>query len=170
MSELPHRKNTRLKNYDYSQAGYYFVTICTHNKEHLLSNIVGGGFHAAPQTELTDIGKEIIKSIEYINDKIPNVTIDKFVLMPNHIHFILIIDQVQEGGHGNPPLHKIIGQFKSYTNKMYNDLNQTKELILWHRNYYDHVIRNNTEYQKIYEYIETNPLKWELDKYFIQDM
>ena len=63
------------------------------------------------------------------------------------------------GGHGNPPLHTIIGQLKSYTNKKYNDMNKTRNILLWQRNYYEHVIRNQQEYEKIYKYIETNPIK-----------
>lgn len=166
MSELPRRKNIRLKDYDYSQSGYYFVTICTHERLNLLSNIVGGGFHAAPQIELTEIGKEIVKSVEYLDNHIPNVGINNYVVMPNHVHLIITLDQLQEGGHGSPPLHKIVGQFKSYTNKIYNELNKAKNLILWQRNYYDHIIRNDREYHEIYEYIENNPIKWELDEYY----
>lgn len=206
MNSLPQRKNIRLKNYDYSQTGYYFVTICTHNRQHLLSHIVGYGSHASPvgdgfyaipkdvfhadpqrdgfntipHIELNLIGKEIVKTIEYINNNYPNVKSDKFVIMPNHIHFIIMLGQLQSGmcgkpdaqsgehrnpdvdsyGHGNPPLHKVIGQLKSYTNKKYNYHNQKRNLILWQRNYYEHIIRNDNEYEKIYRYIETNPLKW----------
>ncbi|MDD4568861.1 MAG: transposase [Tepidanaerobacteraceae bacterium] len=77
--------------------------------------------------------------------------------MPNHIHFVVQLT----GRHGDLPLHKLVGQFKSYTTKLYSG-------ILWQRNYYDHIIRNQQEYEKIYEYIETNPLKWEKDKYYIK--
>ncbi len=66
--------------------------------------------------------------------------------MLNHIHLIIILQGSQMGGYGNPPLHKIVGQLKSYTNKKYNDINKTKNLILWQRNYYDHIIRNEKEY------------------------
>ena len=90
--------------------------------------------------------------------------------MPNHIHFIIILKNSQLGGRGNPPLHRIVGQFKSYTNKIYNDLNKTKKLILWQRNYYEHIIRNEREYQEIFEYIQINPLKWKEDKYYLQDI
>lgn len=167
MDRLPQRKDIRLKNYDYSQVGYYFVTICTNDKYKLLSNIVGGGFHATPKTELTAIGNEIIKSIDFISSQNSDVKFDKYIIMPNHIHLIIVLHDSKSGGHGNPPLHKIIGQLKSYTNKRYNDINKTKELILWQRNYFEHIIRNQQEYDKIYEYIETNPLKWEEDKYYI---
>ena len=96
------RKSIRFKDYDYSQAGYYFVTVCTKERRKLLSNIVGGGFYAAPDIELTIIGKEIIKTIDFIDNQHPNVFFDKYIIMPNHIHLIIIL-----GGHGNPPLHNI---------------------------------------------------------------
>lgn len=182
MDKLPRRKNTRLKNYDYSQAGCYFITICTNNRSKVLSNIVGGGFHAAPRTELTLIGKEVVKTIDYIEDQNLNIIFDKYIIMPNHIHLLIKLHNEQLGGHGlqgtpelipteyikvgNPPLHKIVGQLKSYTNKKYNEINKTKKLILWQRNYYDHIIRNEEEYQEIWRYIETNPIKWEEDEYY----
>ncbi len=156
--ELPKRKPTRLKGYDYSQNGAYFVTICTHNRKCLLSNIVvGEGLCALPQNILTPIGNEIEKSIHYINDNYIGVKIDKFVIMPNHIHLIVIIDN--SGGHGNPPLQNIIGQLKSYTTNKFGN-------ILWQRSYHDHIIRGEKDYQKIWEYIDTNPLKWELDCFY----
>src|SRR5690554_33105 len=135
---LPQRKNIRLKEYDYSTAGYYFVTICTYLKKPVLSKVVGGGFHAAPHTELTPIGEQIVKTINYINQQYLNVKIDKYVIMPNHIHLILILENSEPGGRGNPPLHKVIGQLKSFTNKKYNDLSHSINIILWQRNYYDH--------------------------------
>lgn len=168
MDKLPRRKNIRLKNYDYSQAGYYFITICTKDRRKLLSKIVGGGFHPAPNTELSLIGREIVKTIDFIDNQYSDVFIDKYIIMPNHIHLIIILQGSQLGGHGNLPLHKIVGQLKSYTNKKYNYINKTENLILWQRNYYDHIIRNEKEYQEIWKYIEINPLKWEEDKYYMK--
>lgn len=167
MDQLPKRKDIRLKNYDYSQAGYYFITICTKDRCKLLSDIVGCGFHAAPKVDLSPIGNEIMKSIDFISNQAPFVKVDKYIIMPNHIHLIIILQPQKPGGHGNPPLPKIVGQLKSYTNKRYNELNKTKDLILWQRNYYEHIIRSQQEYEEIYEYIEMNPIKWEEDKYYI---
>jgi REP element-mobilizing transposase RayT len=157
--ELPKRKPTRLKEYDYSQNGAYFVTICTHNKEHLLSNIVGEGFHPLPKNILTKIGNEIEKSIQYINDNYIGITISKYVIMPNHVHLIVFLDN--SGGHGNPPLQNIIGQLKSYTTKKFGN-------ILWQRSFHDHIIRDKEDYNKIWEYIDTNVTKWELDCFYIK--
>lgn len=85
MDKVPIRKNIRLKHYDYSQAGYYFVTICTNKRMRILSNIVGGGFHAAPIVQLNKIGEEIINTINFVENQYPNIFLDKYVIMPNHI-------------------------------------------------------------------------------------
>ena len=167
MQELPKRKQIRLRDYDYSQNGYYFVTICTQNRKCVLCEIVGGGFHAAPNVELKHIGNEIQNTIQYINDNYNCVKIDNYVIMPNHIHLIIVLQNKemgghgnpQMGGHGNPPLQNVVGQLKSFTTKKYDN-------TLWQRGYYEHIIRNEQEYQKIYEYIENNPLKWADDKYY----
>ena len=120
-----------------------------------------------PITQLTTIGNEIVQCIEFISNQNPHVIFDKYIIMPNHIHLIIILDNSKLDGAGNIPLHKIIGQMKSYTNKRYNDINNTQRLILWQRNYYEHIVRNEEEYEKIYEYIETNPIKWKEDEYYI---
>ncbi len=152
------RKPTRLKDYDYSQNGAYFITICTHDKKHLLSNIiVGEGLCALPKNVLTPIGEEIEKSIHYINDNYDGVIIDKFVIMPNHIHLIVVLNS--PGGHRDPPLQNIIGQLKSYTINKFDG-------ILWQRSYHDHIIRGEKDYQKIWEYIDTNAIRWEKDCFY----
>jgi len=155
--QLPKRKSTRLKDYDYSTPGAYFVTICTQNRKCILSDIVGEGLCALPQNNLTPTGKEIEKSIQYINDNDSGIVIDKYVIMPNHIHLIVVLDD--SGGRGSPPLQNIIGQLKSYTTRKFGQ-------ILWQRSFYDHIIRGEKDYQKIWEYIDTNPLKWELDCFY----
>ena len=155
--EIPKRKPTRLKGYDYSQNGAYFVTICTHNREYILSDIVGEGLCALPKNITTPIGKEIEKSIQYINDNYIGVTIDKYVIMPNHIHLIVILNDA--GGHGNPPLQNVIGQLKSYTTNKFGG-------CLWQRSYHDHIIRDEKDYQKIWEYIDTNVVRWENDCFY----
>ena len=154
---LPKRKPTRLKGYDYSQNGAYFITISTHNRKCILSDIVGEGLRAHPKNILTSIGKEIEKSIQYIDENYEGVTIDKYVIMPNHIHLIVILDN--SGGCGNPPLQNIIGYLKSFTTKIYDD-------ILWQRSFHDHIIHGEKDYKKIWEYIDTNPLRWELDCFY----
>ncbi len=159
--ELPKRKRTRLKEYNYSSPGAYFVTICVKNRKGLLSEIiVGEGLCALPQNRLTLIGKETEKCINFINDNYANVKIDKYVIMPNHIHLIVILDDA--GGRGSPPLHTVIGRLKSYTTNKYGN-------TLWQRSYHDHIIRDEEEYLKIWEYIDTNAIKWENDCFYIAD-
>ena len=155
--DLPKRKPIRLNGYDYSEPGAYFVTICTKNRECILGNIVGEGLCALPQNELTHIGRETEKTIRYINDNYNNVSIDKYVIMPNHIHLIVVLND--SGGHGNPPLQNVIGQLKSYTTNKFGD-------ILWQRSYHDHIIRGERDYWKIWEYIDTNVIKWKTDCFY----
>ena len=155
---LPKRKTTRIKDYDYSAPGKYFITVCTKDKKQILSKIiVGEGFHALPQNNLTLIGTEVEKSIQYINENYVGANIEKYVIMPNHIHLIVVLDNT--GGRGNPPLQNIIGQLKSYTTKKFGN-------VLWQRSYHDHIIRGEKDYQKIWEYIDTNVIKWENDCFY----
>ena len=101
------RKQLRLKNYDYAVNGAYFVTICTKDMKCVLSSIVGEGFHALPQVELTPIGKEVENTIKYFNANSVDSKIIKYVIMPNHVHLLVLIDN-QSGGRGSPPLHYYI--------------------------------------------------------------
>ena len=155
---LPKRKPTRLREYDYSENGAYFVTICTHNRKQLLSNIiVGEGLSTLPKNTLTTIGEEVEKSIQYIDNNYVGIKIEKYVIMPNHIH--LIVNLKDSGGYGNPPLQNVIGQLKSYTTNKFGN-------TLWQRSYHDHIIRGEKDYEKIWEYIDTNILKWEQDCFY----
>ena len=155
--ELPKRKPTRLKNYDYSQNGAYFVTVCTVEKRHILSRIVGEGLCALPQNILMPIGKETEKSIQFINENYQGVIIDKYVIMPNHIHLIVKLND--SGGRGNPPLQNVIGQLKSYVASKYPH-------PIWQRSFHDHVIRGENDYNKIWEYIDTNVSRWKDDCFY----
>ena len=157
--KLPTRKPIRLQNFDYSQNGYYFITICTHKRKNILSNIiVGEGLCALPSIELTSIGKFVNESIEYINENYDGFVVEKYVIMPNHIHMII---SKQTGGHRDPPLqiYDIIGNFKSFTTHKYGN-------TLWQRSFHDHIIRGGDDYLEIWNYIDTNPQKWALDEYF----
>ena len=159
--KLPTRKSPRLKGFDYSTPSAYFVTICTHEKKkilgEILSPIVGEGLCALPKHTLTPIGKEVEVTIHYINHNEAKVAITKYVIMPNHVH--LIVELSDAGGDGTPPLQNIIGQIKSYSTKKYGGK-------LWQRSYHYHIIRDDADYQKIWNYIDTNPLKWEFDCFY----
>lgn len=130
-------------------------------------NPVVAGFHAGeiePTTiKLTSIGKEVEKSINFINQQDNNASIIQYVIMPNHIHLIIMLES---GRHGSLSLANVVGRFKSFLNKKYNDLNNSKNMVLWQRNYYEHIIRDEDDFMKISQYIEENPAKWQDDCYF----
>lgn len=162
MDELPRRKNIRLKNHDYSKAGYYFITICSKDKKYIFRD-VGAVFDRQFESHyekppLSNIGQIIESEINKINSIYENVEIDKYVIMPNHIHMIIILNNVNGQSKTAPTISRIMQQFKGSVSK------QTG-LSLWQKSFYDHIIRDEQEYQKIWNYIETNPLEWKNDKY-----
>ena len=151
--------------------------MCTKDKQQIFGNIVGEGFHALPHVRLSKIGKEVDNTIKYIG-KYDFINMDKYVIMPNHVH-IIISFEYPAGGCGNPPLQaenptypplqEIIKRLKTYTNKQYNKLSNRNDLKLWQRSFHDHIIRNENDYKTIWEYIENNPFKWEHDRYYRKD-
>ena len=169
MDNLPQRKQLRLRNYDYANAGYYFVTICTYGKHNFLCYICTANPKKGRVTmQNTDIGSLIESSILKIPSIFSGVYVDQYIIMPNHLHFIIVIEagRKEAGGHGDPPLQDIIGRFKSFTTYEYNKVNKTKGKLLWQRSYYEHVIRNEDKLNSIRQYIIDNPAKWQDDKYF----
>ena len=160
--EHPARKPNRLTGYDYSTTGAYFVTLCTQNRKKIISNIVGGGAHDAPNVALTDIGK--IVEVHIVNsNRIPGITIDKFVIMPVHIHLIILVDENAVNGTSRAPsptnavIPHLVSTFKRFCHR---DVGEK----IFQRSYYDHVIRNQQDYDEIWHYIENNPRKWLLDQ------
>lgn len=162
--ELPERKVIRLKNYDYSKSGYYFVTICSYQRKNLLSEI------EMDKVFPTDIGKVIESSFNNIPKIFIGVCIDQYIIMPNHIHAIWVIDNSTGSNpvaeDKKPTLQNIISRFKSYTTHMYNEINNTKGLQLWQIDFYEHVIRDDQELRDTREYMQNNPIKWTEDKYY----
>lgn len=172
------RKPNRLCNYDYSQNGCYFITVCMKDKKHMLSHItnVGAGFHARPKEIVkTPIGYDFEKSLFFVANKY-SFTVENYIIMPNHVHLLLTFDNDfysclggcenlpksdnnHMGGRGNPPLQKAIGEIKSYTTKLYRERENDFSLILWQRSFYDHIIRNEEDFQNTWNYIEYNALK-----------
>ena len=167
--ELPKRKPTRLKGYDYSQNGAYFITICTHNRKCLFSNIVGA-IHELPENKLTPYGKIVKQIIEILPDRF-NVSIPKYVIMPNHIHLIIeIYNGDEKRAIRESPLQyhrsvidKMVGFLKMNVSKKIHNEHSDK---IWQRSYHDHIIRGEKDYQKIWEYIDTNSLKWGSDCFY----
>ena len=164
--EFPKRKPNRLASYDYDREGVYFITICTQDRKCILSRIVGGGVLDAPDNLLTDIGKIVEKNIlsgEYVE----RVSVVKYVIMPNHIHLLLVVGANTSGTSRTPsPTNAVIPQFISAFKRFCH--RESGERI-FQRSYHDHIIRNEQDYLKIWEYIENNPKQWELDCFYVKE-
>jgi len=164
------RKRNRLKEYDYSNAGYYFVTICVNDRNNYFGKIEG------TKCVLNQFGKTIKQILENIPVLYPYVTIDYYVIMPNHIHVIFIIDpsdnvSVVTGRDLSPmnrlkpkikSLSEIIGAFKTMTSKELHKMSLAD--FKWQRSFYDRIIRSEKELYQIRNYIEQNPLSFEIEK------
>ena len=155
-TDLPNRKPLRLDCYDYSTPGAYFITFCTHNRKNMLSRIVGA-IHESPKSQLTTWGRIVDTIIKNIPPHLC-ATIDRYVIMPNHIHLIILLTEPEScrAIHESPlrersSLSKVVGYIK---------------MNVWQRGYYNHVIRNQTDYEMIAKYIHENPLRWELDRLY----
>ena len=151
MDILTDRKNLRLKNYDYSENGSYFVTICTKNMQCVMSSvIVGSDAHIAPQVELTDIGRIVEKYLLRV------ACLDRYVIMPNHIHILITVTEDNRGAMW-ASLPTAIRSFKTLVSK---ELGYS----IWQMSYYDHIIRDDYDYMMHIQYIDENPKKWILGK------
>jgi putative transposase len=188
---IHHRKSIRLKGYDYSRKGLYFVTICCKNRACLFGKIESG------EMFLNDAGNMIEKWYFELENKFPDIKCQEMIVMPNHIHFIIentsdiatvranlgvrpddtgqthrsapteTSEQIF-GEHIGSPLHRVIQWFKTMTTNEY--IRGVKNLgwepfykKLWQRNYWEHIIRNENSYQNISNYIINNPSKWKED-------
>ena len=156
------RKRNRLKNYDYSQEGYYFVTICTKDREEWFGNIKQGSMNVNTYGEIAnqcwyDLPKHYL-----------NCSSDSFVIMPNHVHGIIVIHSEKIVGNGLKPfpthdLSEIIRGFKTFSSRRINEEMIGNNKFHWQKSFYDHVIRNDKSLDNLRRYIIDNPLKWELD-------
>ena len=164
--DLPKRKDPRLKGYDYSKAGAYFLTICTQNRKNILSKIVGEGF---PLPQLSPYGEIVEKWIQKISEKYPEASVDSYVIMPNHIHILLSI--VKDDGRGNPSptADTVIGWLKYQSTKEINQLRGSAGEKIFQRSFFDHIVRNRDDYYEIYKYIYENPLRWQYDKLYAEE-
>ena len=149
MDILPKRKSPRIPGYDYSTENYYFITICT--KQHRC-------FFGTTK-RLTEIGEIAERHLKMLSNHYAYVEIDKYVVMPNHVHMILIL---KNGNAAN--VNQIVAQYKSGVTREVRVL--YPNLDLWQRSFHDHVIRDRVGYEKIWNYIEGNPGKWEEDCFY----
>ena len=164
--ELPKRKPTRLRGYDYSTPGAYFVTICTQNRECISGNIVGQE-QAPAEIHLSKYGKIAKDQLLDLENRYKSIKIDKYTIMPNYIHVIFIIDNTA-GASPCPTISDIICSFKSLTTRICNK-SDNKHKKIFQTSFHDHIIRGDNDYRKIWEYIDTNPLKWELDCFYTDE-
>jgi len=179
-----HRRSIRFRGYDYSSPGAYFITICSHNKRFLFGNVVDGKMHRNDYGEI--VQEEWFRSTTLRKE----IQLDAWMVMPNHVHGIVMITPVgarghapgtakalrptpirDVGAHGHAPLQRrprslatFVGGFKGAAKTGINKMRGTPGAPVWQENYYDHVIRNEDELNKIREYILTNPLRWAYDR------
>ena len=167
MEEFKKRKAPRLREFDYNSVGAYFITICTQNRRCILSRVVGTGVLDCPQIELTKFGEIAEKYIKQLNAFYNNISVESYVIMPNHIHILLFI---KENGQSRTPVptnktkanstfSRFISTFKRFCNKEYGE-------NIWQARSNDHVIRNRDDYEEHLKYIHENPSRWYYDELY----
>jgi len=154
MEGLPNRKRLRYKGYDYSTPGAYFITICTEDKVHRFGSVIDGIMY------LNNDGKIVEQILSKVYSYYINVEIPISIVMPNHVHMIIMLNEncllpPDDPANARPNIGDIVGRFKSYTSK-------ALMVTYWQRSFYDHIIRNQDEYNTIGEYIQSNPKLWGL--------
>ena len=161
--ELRRRKQNRLQGYDYSRAGYYFITVCAGERAELFWDMIAenasvGAACGRPPLSITGLCvQEEIRNLTCVYDRL---VVDKYVIMPNHIHMILRINPpTSRRPQAAPTIERVINQFKGAVSKKAG-------FPVWQKSYHDHIIRNEADYRRIWEYIDTNPAKWREDCYY----
>jgi putative transposase len=156
------RKDLRLRHYDYTQAGAYFITLCVCHRACLLGVVRDDSVH------LSASGDMVAEVWADLPNYYANLALDAFVIMPNHIHGIIFLSNAGAGFKPaqtgtNHALPEIVRGFKTFSAKRINVLRQMSGTPVWQRNYFEHVIRNETELLQVRQYIENNPAQWALD-------
>lgn len=168
-----HRRSIRLKGYDYTLAGAYFVTICIYHWDCLLGDVRDG------EMVLSEYGRIVQHTWDDLPNHYPHVELDAWIIMPNHVHGIIVLTDVGAGhvGAGLRPapttgksprrhdLPEIVRAFKSFSAYRINRLRNSPGIPVWQRNYYEHIIRTERVLQAIRQYISDNPIRWHLDRY-----
>ena len=155
--ELPKRKQNRLTEYDYSTPNAYFITICTENRRNLFWKDIGTVIDRPENVPLTNLGIIARQSVMNIPKHYPTISVDRFVVMPNHVHLLLQIHTNTDGRPmAAPTISTVINQFKGIVSKKAG-------FSVWQKGFHDHVIRNEKDYLEIWNYIDGNPSKWAED-------
>ena len=176
MDELKKRKTPRYQSFDYNSVGVYFITICTQNRRCILSRIVGTGVLDCPQIELTQYGEIADKYIKQLNDFYEHLSVEKYVIMPNHIHFLLWVKENKnktDNGQSRTPVptnierannacSQFVSTFKRFCNKEYGE-------NIWQARFNDHIIRNRDDYEEHVKYIYENPIRWYYDELYTEE-
>ena len=150
------RKHPRLDNFDYSSNGAYFITICTHNRRCVLSRIVGRGLAPAEinNIEYTSFGLIAQNQLLLLEKRYSCLSVDKYVIMPDHIHLLITILPAENGRPmGAPMISNMVNQLKGYVTKRIG-------FPIWQKLYYDHIIRDEEDFNTKWEYIDNNPISW----------
>jgi putative transposase len=179
---IHHRRSIRLREYDYSQQGGYFITICAKSKECIFGQIVNG------EMRFNEAGYMVKKTWNNLSSRYSSIEIDEFIVMPNHMHaIIMIVGAPLVGAHSfeyaetmagtrpwagtrpAPTLGEVVGEFKSITTRLYIEGVRQKNWTqfngkLWQRNYYEHIVRNEEDLDQIRRYIIMNPMQWHTDE------
>ena len=158
--ELPKRKANRLAEYDYSAPGAYFITFCTKDKACILWDTVGASIARPKKVPLSAYGMIVDEAVRQIPMRYPVISLDQYVVMPNHVHLLL---QIHTDIHGQrleaPSVSMVIQQLKGAVTKRIG-------YSIWQKLFHDHVIRNERDYQEIWKYIDNNPVLWEKDCFY----
>jgi putative transposase len=152
-----HHKNVRLPHYDYSSVGSYFVTVAVEGRACCLARISG------ERHERTDMGEAVVRGWQWLAEQYSYVVLDEFIVMPNHFHGILIIEEQEPAG-ARLSLGRLISAFKARTTRDINRLRNTPGKTFWQKDFYEHVIRGERDLAKIRDYIVNNPMQWAADE------
>ena len=163
-SKLPKRKHPRLKCYDYGSLGAYYITICTYNRRCILSKVVAGRGLTPAEIQYTEYGKIAEEQLLLLQKRYPCLEIDKYVIMPNHIHAVLILSHQTAGVNPRPTISDIVCAYKSLTTKACRKLCPQEEVF--QTSFYEHVIRGRADYEEVARYSYENPMRWHLDKLY----
>ncbi|HEX9758117.1 MAG TPA: transposase [Nitrospiria bacterium] len=163
--EIHHRRSIRIKEYDYSQPGSYFITLCTQNRECWFGDVTDG------KMRLNAYGQIVAECWQWLSEQYAHANMDEWIVMPNHLHGIIAITADGRGGSRTAPtgpvkqkpLGRLIGAFKTVSTKRINQMRASAGVPVWQRNYYEHIIRNEEDLNKIRQYILENPMKWAED-------
>lgn len=164
---MPERKKTGLTGWDYSSEGTYFLTICAKERRNIFSQIVGCGILDAPYVQLSKYDASVQRSMLYLSENTAGIKLEKWVIMPNHVHLLVNVLKDPTGCSGASemprPANGVIPKFLSSLKRFTNRENGVQ---LWQNGYYDHIVRDEADFLRIWQYIDNNPAVWLEDKYY----